>query len=409
MEKVKRAVVVWHRRSGKDKTAINITVSKMFERVGIYYYFMPTYSQGKKIIWDGMDRSGMPFLDHFPKPLIKSKNETELKIELKNGSLFQIIGTDKIDAIVGTNPVGCVFSEYSLQNPKAWDYIRPILAENGGWALFLYTPRGMNHGWKLLQQAKDSDNWFWEILTVDDTKAIGKEVLEQENKEMPSDLYQQEYYCKFLEGAGQAIRRIEENLWDGELEILPDKFYQLGVDLAKYQDWTVLTPIDLHTFKVGKIERFNQIDWNLQKSKIEAAARRYNNARIILDSTGVGDPIFDDLQKQGLNIEGFKFTEPSRKQLLENLILMMEQDKIKIPNDPILIDELRSLKWELSDRGKLRLQVPEGLHDDCIMSLALAVWGLSVPLPHKTVKRLSEFTDLTDEYEQYNVSRFHYK
>ena len=139
---IKRAVCVWHRRAGKDKTAINYTIKEMLKRVGIYYYFLPTYQQGKKVIWDGIDGSGFKTMDHFPKEIIKKKNEAEMKIELKNGSLFQMVGTDNYDAIRGTNPVGCVFSEYSFQDPQVWDLIRPILRENGGWAIFVYCVTG---------------------------------------------------------------------------------------------------------------------------------------------------------------------------------------------------------------------------------------------------------------------------
>lgn len=216
----KRVVAVWHRRSGKDKTFINIVAKKMYERVGAYYYFFPTYNQGKKILWNGMDRDGFKFTDHIPKSLRKRTDNTNMLIETENNSIFQVIGTDNIDSVVGTNPVGCVFSEYALQNPAAWDYIRPILAENGGWALFNYTPRGKNHGFALFSMAKNDPSWFVSHLTVDDTKAIPKEVLEQERKEITAKdgndaLYMQEYYCSFdvpIQGAyyGAQLVRAEK-------------------------------------------------------------------------------------------------------------------------------------------------------------------------------------------------------
>jgi phage terminase large subunit len=119
-----RLVAVWHRRAGKDKTLINVVVNKMVERVGTYFYFFPTYNQGRKILWQGMDRSGFKFMHHIPGELIRRVDNTQMLVELTNGSILQIVGTDNIDSIVGTNPVGCVFSEYSLQNPRAWDYIQ---------------------------------------------------------------------------------------------------------------------------------------------------------------------------------------------------------------------------------------------------------------------------------------------
>jgi hypothetical protein len=170
----------------------------MMERVGSYYYLFPTYAQGKKILWTGADKEGFKFLNHFPKQLVKRIDNTEMLIELVNGSIFQIIGTDKIDSIVGTNPIGCVFSEYALQNPKAWDFIRPILRENGGWAIFNYTPRGKNHGYDLYEMALKNPKWFVQKLTVDDTGVISQEAIQEERDSgMSEEMIQQEYYCSF--------------------------------------------------------------------------------------------------------------------------------------------------------------------------------------------------------------------
>lgn len=224
-----RLLTLWHRRSGKDKTWLNIIAKKMAERVGAYYYFFPTFRQGKKILWDGMDRDGFKFTDHFPKGLVASRNDTELKITYRNGSIFQIIGTDRYDSIVGTNPVGCVFSEYALQNPAVWDFIRPILAENGGWAGFNFTPRGKNHAYDLYQVAlADPRRWFVSRLTADDTGAIPPEVLEQERKEIIAKngddaVYFQEYFCSFTAGIMGAYyyRQCEEAEKAGRFTSVP--------------------------------------------------------------------------------------------------------------------------------------------------------------------------------------------
>jgi len=385
----KRAVLVWHRRAGKDKSALNLMIKKMLERKGIYYYFFPTYSQAKKVIWEGIDKEGMPFLEHFPKSLIVYKNDTEMKIKLRNGSMFQLVGTENIDSIMGTNPVGCVFSEYALQNPQAWNYIRPILAENDGWAVFIFTPRGMNHGWEILQTAKKSEKWFWQILTVDDTKAIPKWKLNEEKDEMPEDFFQQEYYCKFIEGANRVFTNIESCIYNGDLKVQQNHFYVIGVDLAKSHDYTVITPFDLHSWKAGIPTRFSRQDYTFQKSRIEEIAKKFNNALIRLDSTGVGEPIYDDLLNSGLNVEPFKITGGStgtRKKLLENLRVLLSQKKIKIPNYEPLIDELKSFQYELLPSGETRMTVPSNCHDDCVFSLALAVWGLTTSEPYPEPK-----------------------
>ncbi len=200
---IKRAVVVSHRRSGKDKTCINIVAKKMLERVGTYYYVFPTFTQAKRVIWDGIDGDGNRFLDHFPAQLIDGKpNDTEMKLRFKNGSLFQLVGSDNVDAIMGTNPIGVVFSEYSLQDPTAWGFIRPILAENGGWAIFIGTPRGENHFYEIYELAKNSPDWFCQMIKANETNVISPEILENERAEIVrlygnDALYQQEYECNF--------------------------------------------------------------------------------------------------------------------------------------------------------------------------------------------------------------------
>lgn len=381
---VTRALIVWNRRSGKDKTCFNYMIRRSFEKVGTYFYLLPSYTQAKKVIWDNIDNNGFRMIDHIPKELIKSTNGTELKIELINGSIIQLIAADEFSKSgVGTNPQGVVFSEYSITTPEAWKYVSPILAANGGWAIFNFTPRGMNHAWNLLQMAKDNDKWFTQILTVDDTHVFTPEALEEERRNNPQDFFEQEYYCKFIEGAGQFFKRIDQSLIEETDKVEPGHRYQMGVDLAKYQDYTVITIIDLNTFHILKQERFNQIDWNLQKAKIEAMYLRYGQPLIYMDSTGLGDPIYDDLAGRGMRVEGYKFTESSRRDLLQNLALHIEQGKIGLPDNETLKAELASFHYELrGENGKTKLVVPEGMHDDCVFSLALACWNLPTnPLP----------------------------
>lgn len=202
-EGAKRAMLVWHRRGGKDLTALNYAIKAMFQRVGAYYYFFPEFSQARRVIWDGRDKEGRRFMDHFPKQLVKSTHANEMKVTTINGSILQLIGTDNYDSIVGSNPVGCVFSEFALQDPMAWQLVRPILRENGGWAIFVTTPRGRNHAWELAETAQkrvaggDKD-WFYQRLTVNDTGVFSAADIEAERREgMDEDLIQQEYYCSF--------------------------------------------------------------------------------------------------------------------------------------------------------------------------------------------------------------------
>ena len=225
----KRAVAVWHRRSGKEKTFINYTARKCIDRVGTYFYAFPTYTQAKRAIWDGRDRDGFPFLGHFPREIVKAKDSQELKLTLINGSIFQLVGTDNIDSLMSTNPLGVVFAEYSLQDPRGWDYIRPILRENGGWAVFDYTPRGKNHGYTLYEMARKlmaegDPDWYAERLGVRETGVLTEADIDAERKSgMDEEMIQQEYYVSFA-GAQQGSifgKQLDEAEREGRICAVP--------------------------------------------------------------------------------------------------------------------------------------------------------------------------------------------
>ena len=229
---LKRACMIWHRRAGKDSVSINFTAKSMFDRVGTYWHMLPTTTQAKKVIWDGIDYRGNRIIDQaLPIALRARTNNNEMKIEMINGSIWQAVGSDNYDSLVGANPVGVIFSEYSLANPAAWNFIRPILAENGGWALFIYTPRGKNHGHRLYEMACKNPRWFASLSTVEDTvredgvtPIIDQDTIEEErNSGMAEDMIQQEYYGSFDAGmAGsyyvEELNRAEK---DGRIGLFP--------------------------------------------------------------------------------------------------------------------------------------------------------------------------------------------
>jgi len=134
----KRVLAILPRRAGKDVTAWNIMLRAALKKVGVYFYCAPTYSQGRKIIWDSITNEGVKFLDYIPPELIERSNDQQMKIHLINGSLIQVIGSDNYDqSLVGSNPQAIVFTEWALSDSRAYQFARPILAANGGWALFI--------------------------------------------------------------------------------------------------------------------------------------------------------------------------------------------------------------------------------------------------------------------------------
>jgi len=200
-----RAVIAWHRRAGKDLTSINIMAMKALQRKGLYLYIGPFNNQIRRIIWQGQDGDGRKFIDFIPREAVSRKSEQEMSLTLTNGSVIQLLGGDNPDKLVGINPVGIVFSEYSLCDPAAWTLTNPILAENGGWALFNGTPRGQNEFYHMLQRAKRNPDWFDSHLTALDTKAISPENLRKARDEQNNEAkFQSEFMCSFntpIEGA----------------------------------------------------------------------------------------------------------------------------------------------------------------------------------------------------------------
>ncbi len=205
---VTRLLLAWHRRSGKDRTALAATATQMHERVGAYVYILPTYSQGRRTIWDALDREGRPFLDVFPAGIIADRNEVEQQVVLTNGSRLHVVGSDQIDRLMGVNFAGAVFSEFALQRPSAWDLLRPIAVEADAWVLFCSTPRGRNHFWQMYERARQDPAWFCSRQTVAETRrdapgedgspVISGEEVDRERKEgMPDELIEQEFYCAF--------------------------------------------------------------------------------------------------------------------------------------------------------------------------------------------------------------------
>jgi phage terminase large subunit len=233
----KRAACVWPRRHGKDLLGLNLVATAIFQRVGTYWHLFPEYKQGRAIIWDGMTDDGRPFLDYFPKETISRRYENEMKIHFfhpedssKEGSVYRVVGSDNKDSLVGTNPVGVILSEYALQDPAAWDYIRPILRQNKGWALFISTVRGHNHWHKLFNRVKSNPRWFSELLTCRETKrddgtpVVSEQDIQEERDDlMPEETIQQEFYSNWdapLVGAYYS-NQMDQAHKDGRIRLVP--------------------------------------------------------------------------------------------------------------------------------------------------------------------------------------------
>lgn len=208
---IKRFILVYHRRAGKDSMCINLLAMAAMQRVGNYLYLFPTARQARKALWDSIDKQGRKVIDQaVPVELRKRIRNDEMFIELANGSTVQVAGADNYDAIVGTNYIGIVFSEYALTSPTTWRYLSPILMENDGWAIFNSTPRGKNHLYQLYQQNVDNPLWYTQIAPWWKTGVLTQAQIDEEIRSgMPQEIADQEFGCSFDSANIGAIYRRE--------------------------------------------------------------------------------------------------------------------------------------------------------------------------------------------------------
>lgn len=207
----RHAELVWHRRSGKDEVGLHRTACAAFERVAGYWYMLPEYNQARKAIWDAVNPStGKKRIDEaFPLALRSATRSQQMQIEFKNGSHFQVVGSDNPDSLVGAPPAGIVYSEWALSNPNAKAYLRPIILENNGWQIFNTTPRGRNHALTTLKAAQKTmmagGDAFAQVLDAMETGVFTPAQLEAELASYIDDYgedygrarFEQEYLCSF--------------------------------------------------------------------------------------------------------------------------------------------------------------------------------------------------------------------
>jgi phage terminase large subunit len=203
----KRALLVWHRRAGKDDVCLHLAAAKGIQRPGNYWHMLPEYEQARKSVWNAVNpHTGTRRIDEaFPPAMRKRTNDSQMLIEFVNGAIWQLVGSDNYNSLVGSPPVGVTASEWALANPAAWGYLSPILRENGGWAVFITTPRGKNHCHRMYEGFQNDPAWLVQRLSIHDTAALEPSEIEDARREYITTygedhgkaLFEQEYLCSF--------------------------------------------------------------------------------------------------------------------------------------------------------------------------------------------------------------------
>lgn len=344
-------VVMAGRRFGKSELSqIEIIINALNGKN--VAYITPTYQLARV------------FFEQLIKVVPFESNKSELSIKFPNDGSVEFFTGERLDNLRGRKFHLVVIDEASFipNLEDGWlNSIRPTLTDYKGRALFISTPKGKNFFYSLYLKSGEPD-WESFKFTTYDNPYIDKGEIDDARLQLPEVVFEQEYMANPAENAANPFGStyIRQCTFEVSHE-LPIAF---GIDLAKSVDWTVIIGLDRNG-SVCHFERF-QKDWRQTKQVINLLPR----VPILMDSTGVGDPIFEDLQRDGLNVQGYKFTSGSKQQLMEGLVSAIHQRKIAFPEGPIT-QELEVFEYQYTAFG-VKYSAPQGFHDDCVMALGLA-------------------------------------
>ncbi len=343
------------------------------EKAGEYGWVAPTYNvadrgiEAIRLIADGaIEVSG------------RAPSRVEWRSRIGTSRIW-FLSADNPDNIRGFGFQGIVIDEAAAIPVSVWHYVlRPTIAQTLGWAVFVSTPKGRNWFYDLYTRGLDPGEKDYASFSFPSKASpyFPAKEWEEAKRTLPADVFRQEYEAEFLEDSAGVFRNIDGCLFDpaalSKEQRAPSRNVIIGCDVAKHTDWTVLIAMDAETGRCFDMERFNHLDWPIQKERILAFAFKYRG-RIVLDATGVGDPIYDDLKRVWPDIEGFKFTSSSKTALVQRLIVAVEQRRVSWPAAwDVLTAEMRRYEYAISPSGGITYDAPSGYHDDCVMALALA-------------------------------------
>lgn len=315
--------------------------------------------------------------------LRNSPGEKLLVLRNLGGGLSEIRGksADNETSLLGEGLDWMVCDEAARLKPRVWQaHLSQRLIDKKGWALLISTPKGKGWFYDMYRrgQGDDPDYRSWNLPSWANPH-LDRDLIEAERLRLPAAVFAEAYEARFVEGAGAVFRNVRECATIEEWESpRPDTTYWAGLDLAKVEDYTVLTIVASEPLRVVRVERFHKIDWQAQISRVVGVLARFDNPVVTVDTTGVGDPIHEALCTAGVAADGITLTNATKANIINNLVLMLEQREIRLPSPrlcPELVDELEAFQYSITDHGNVRMNAPGGSHDDCVISLALACWA----------------------------------
>ncbi len=361
-------IVCCGRRWGKTLClAAEIFDRAGLERAGDYGWIAPTYFIAER---------GVEALREIAGGMLTIVGRNPIRAELTSTigkSRILFLSADNPESILGLGFRGIVVDEAARIPQQVWNYtIRPTIAQTMGWATLISTPNGRGWFYDLHTRGKDpTESDYASFHFASNTNPYFPEhEWEEARRTLPEDVFRQEYMAEFLEDSAGVFRNVDACLLPAPATRTDDVV--IGCDLAKHTDHTVLIAMDRKTGQCLEMERFNQLDWPIQKERIVDFVRKHNGL-LVLDATGIGDPVYDDLRRVLPRIEPVKLTNVNKAQLIQRLIVAIEQRQVAWPTAwSVLTDELKRYEYKLTPNGAITYNAPGGYHDDCVIALALA-------------------------------------
>lgn len=330
-------------------------------------WFSPTYKMLAPVWLD--------FVRHF-KPAMQGQNAQQHRIELTGGGVIEMWSLDSSDGPRGRKYAAAVIDEAAMVSDLdyAWTaVIRPTLADYRGEAWFLSTPRGMNFFQRAFVRGQgESRDWRSWRFSTGDNPFIDKAEIEAMRDSMPERTFMQEVEAVFLDSAGGVFRGVRETATaTAQTEKVEGHQYVFGVDWAQMVDYTVITVVDITTNEAVYVDRFNKIDYEFQSERLVSLYQKFKPTTIVAEMNSIGAPVVSALQRRALPVQGFTTTNATKTQIIQDLALAIERKDLRIIPDETLMGELQAYEQERTQTG-YKFGAPAGMHDDTVMSLALA-------------------------------------
>lgn len=358
------------RRWGKTRLGVNECLD-VASKGGRAWWVAPNYKMSE-VGWRPLRRMGIK--------IGAEVRKVDRQIILPNGGEVTVRSADNPDTLRGEGLDFVVLDEFAYMTPEAWtEAIRPALSDRQGRALFISTPRGRNFFWEIYQRGISGEHDYasFQYPTSSNPYIAPKEV-EAAKRELPEIIFRQEYLAEFIDDQGSVFRRVQEAArLDPMAGPMAGRQYIAGVDVAASIDYTVVSVLDTESKHMVYMDRFNRVDYNVLADRLAALSHRWKLGAMKVEANSIGQPVIDAIRAKGVPVIPFTTTSATKQTVIQNLQSAFEHGEIAIINDPVLIGELLSFESKRNASGSFSYAAPEGMHDDCVMSLAIAWDGVA--------------------------------